>query len=493
MADVEDWGTPPRFASWPEHETTAASFAIRLAALAHLRLDPWQQFVLEHAMGERADGKWSAFSVGVIVPRQNGKGAIIEAALLADLFTTDYDLIIYSAHQFKTAARTFARLKKLIQRSPELRRRVPEKNFRNSHGEEGLQVVDGPELRFLARSRVSGRGFDKVDKIYLDEALAGLDADDMAAILPTMTEAPNPQIWYLSSSGLHDSHQLTAVRDRGRAGNDPSLAYFEWGNPLGVDLDDPAAVRTALIAGNPSFEIRNMTEEWARNERTETNDDAKWSRERLGVWEDALGGGVISSTEWQALADPPDFDEDTNQPVLGTGSQIPDDVTPTFSIAASLDQSWATIGAAGARHDGRMHGEVADRRRRTSWVVDRAVELQTSNARAVFAIDAGGPAAFLIPDLLDAGIDLRLLSTADYTAACSRFLALVVERLLVHNGDPVLEAAAVAAGKRAIGDRWAWRRANPNVDIDALEAVTIAAHIADIEHEPEYDLLSSFA
>lgn len=490
---MPEHGAPPRFASWPEHASSAGSFAVRLAAVAGLHLDAWQQLVLEHAMGELPDGRWSAFEVGIVVPRQNGKGAIIEAALLADLFTTEYESIIYSAHQFKTAAKTYARLKKLIQRSPELRRRVPDKNFRNSHGEEGLTTVDGVELRFLARSRVSGRGFDKVDKLYLDEALAGLDAHDMAAIVPTMTEAPNPQIWYLSSAGLHDSDQLTKIRDRGRPGGDSRLAYFEWGNPLGVNLDDPDGLRQALINANPSFETRELTQEYCADERRAFGDDELWKRERLGVWEDALGGGVITSTAWQAIADPPDLDEQTGQPVPFTGSQIPDHVSPTVALAVTLDQSWGSIGMSGVRDDRRLHVEVADRRRGTSWMVDRCVDLDNAHGPLTFVVDAGGPAAFLIDDLEAAGLDVRRLNTADVTAACARFLVMVLEepQQLVHNGDPVLEAAAVGAGKRAIGDRWAWRRANPLIEIDSLEAVTFAAYVADVETEPEYDLLAS--
>jgi hypothetical protein len=42
--------------------------------MAGLILDPWQQFVLVNALGERADGRWAAFEVGVDVARQNGKG-----------------------------------------------------------------------------------------------------------------------------------------------------------------------------------------------------------------------------------------------------------------------------------------------------------------------------------------------------------------------------------------------------------------------------------
>jgi phage terminase large subunit-like protein len=47
--------------------------------MAGLELDPWQQFVIHNALGERPDGKWAAFEVGVEVPRQNGKGGLLEA------------------------------------------------------------------------------------------------------------------------------------------------------------------------------------------------------------------------------------------------------------------------------------------------------------------------------------------------------------------------------------------------------------------------------
>jgi phage terminase large subunit-like protein len=73
-------------------------------------LDPWQEFVLAHALGERADGKWAAFEVGVMVSRQNGKGAILEARELAGLFLLGERLIIHSAHQFDTSLEAFRRL-----------------------------------------------------------------------------------------------------------------------------------------------------------------------------------------------------------------------------------------------------------------------------------------------------------------------------------------------------------------------------------------------
>ncbi|MEU6085606.1 hypothetical protein ABZ865_02165 [Streptomyces sp. NPDC047085] len=43
------------------------------------RMRPAQQLVLTHGLGEQADGSWASFKNSVWVPRQNGKGAVIEA------------------------------------------------------------------------------------------------------------------------------------------------------------------------------------------------------------------------------------------------------------------------------------------------------------------------------------------------------------------------------------------------------------------------------
>jgi hypothetical protein len=81
--------------------SSAGQEAVELAARAGLKLDPWQQHVLDQGMGERADGNWAAPEVAVNVPRQNGKGGIIEARELWGLFVGGEQLILHSAHEFK--------------------------------------------------------------------------------------------------------------------------------------------------------------------------------------------------------------------------------------------------------------------------------------------------------------------------------------------------------------------------------------------------------
>jgi phage terminase large subunit-like protein len=89
----------PRICSLPESESSAGREAVELARMAGLVLDPWEEFVLASALGERQDGQWAAFEVGLVVSRQNGKGAILEARELAGLFLLGERLLIHSTRR----------------------------------------------------------------------------------------------------------------------------------------------------------------------------------------------------------------------------------------------------------------------------------------------------------------------------------------------------------------------------------------------------------
>ncbi len=59
----------PRLLSVPACVSSAGREAVEIAASAGLVLDPWQEFVLEQSLGEKSDGNWSAFEVGLVVSR----------------------------------------------------------------------------------------------------------------------------------------------------------------------------------------------------------------------------------------------------------------------------------------------------------------------------------------------------------------------------------------------------------------------------------------
>jgi phage terminase large subunit-like protein len=288
----------PRLSSVPPADRSEGRNAVDLAALAGLELDPWQADVLEAGLGRR-DGRWAAFEACLIVARQNGKGAVLEALELAALFLfDDVRLILHSAHEFKTAAEAFLRIRQLIEGRPEFERRV--ERIRTAAGAEAIELKDGKRLRFVARSSGSGRGFSS-DLVILDEAYQ-LGDQEMAALLPTLSARPDPQVWYTSTAGFPTSTQLGLVRARGLSGCDPSLAFFEWS--VDPDDHDPADERCWAQA-NPGLGIR-ITPEYIAKERAALSPEV-FARERLSIGDyPSEGGGweTISADAWSACAVP---------------------------------------------------------------------------------------------------------------------------------------------------------------------------------------------
>jgi phage terminase large subunit-like protein len=286
----------PRIESVPPCLSSAGREAVDLAKEAGITLDPWQAHVLDRSLGERGDGKWAAFEVGLIVSRQNGKGTILEARELAGLFLFGEQLLLHSAHEFKTASDAFRRIARLIEDNRQFERHV--RRIRTANGSEMIELKSGQRLRFVARSAGSGRGFT-ADTVILDEAYELGDAA-MAALLPTLSARPNPQVWYASTAGNPLSVQLGRIRRRGMKGADQSLAFFEWSADDGDDPADPATWAKA----NPGMGIRILPEYIGREQAALSAEAFASERLSIGNYPDLDGGawGTISQDAWTACA-----------------------------------------------------------------------------------------------------------------------------------------------------------------------------------------------
>jgi len=405
-------------------------------------MDDWQADVLEGALGE-VGSLWAAFEVGVTLPRQNGKGGILEARELAGIELFGERLIIHTAHEVKTAREAFLRMEAILENA--------EQKFKVSrvNGAEGFTFPNGSRIKYVARSKGSGRGFSG-DLIVMDEAMF-LSEESMAALLPTLSAAPNPQIWYTGSAGLSESTHQRSIRDRALAGNDPSLAYFEWSCEDNADLDDPASWWRA----NPAFGIR-IFEDFVRKERAALSEES-FARERLGIWEKEHGDQVIPVADWSANAD--------------SSSQPLDPVT--FALDVTPDRKTASIASVGRRADGFLHCEVVDNRKGTGWVAARTAELVARWKPSMVVLDPAGPVGSLLPELEVLGVEPVLVSGREMAQACGLFFDEATGRRLRHLDQPVLNAALGAARKRPLGDAWAWHRRDLT-DISPLVAATLA-------------------
>lgn len=444
----------PRFRSYPRASESAAREAIELAADVGLYLDEWQQHVLSCSLGVRDDGKWSAFEVAVVVPRQNGKGTIIEARELAGLFLFDEKLILHSAHEFKTAYEGFRRIVSLVEGSSDLSRKV--KIIRTGAGDQSIELKSGQRLRFVSRSRASGRGFSG-DVVFLDEAY-NLSDEMVAAMLPTMSARPNPQLWYTSSAPVAtaESDVLRRLCKRGRAASSRRLAYFEWC----ADKDDAIDDREAWAAANPAIDIR-ISPEFIEVEM-EAMEPEPFARERLGIWsEDDQSNRVIPAEAWARCRD-----------VL----TVPQG-SLSFALDVSPDRKWSSVAVAAKSGPGGVHVELIDRRPGTGWVIDRVVEVQRKWGGKI-AVGVGSPAWSLEEELQAARVDILPVSTAEHAQACGDVFDAIVDGQLRHLGQEELDAAVAGAECRYYGDAWLWSRRTSSVDISPLVAVTLAHWVA---------------
>jgi phage terminase large subunit-like protein len=426
---------------------------VELADSYGLTLDPWQENVLEGAMGERVDGTWSAKQVGVSVPRQNGKGAVIEARELAGLLLFGEQMMIHSAHEIRTSQVGFQRIKAYFDNYDDLRRKVS--SIGSAVAREYIRLRSGQELKFVTRSKSAIRGFS-ADCLLLDEGQI-LNDQSWEAILYTVSARPNHQIWLLGTPppDLTDGVVFDRFRNRGLEGKDHRSAWFEWSAPPGCDMDDPNtwAISNPALGGRVSYE--NVIAE-----RSVASDEG-FARERLGMWSEVSSQRVISADSWSVCAD-------SNLKDAGGVVSVAFDVSP--------DRSTATIASASFTVDGLPYVDVVESRRgEPDWGVQRFVDLVEHHDVRAVVVD-GASAAFSLADpLRQRGLTVTVTTARQMAAAFGGFFDAVMDGRLRHLDQPLLNTALASARKRQIGDSgFGWSRKDSESDITPVTAATLA-------------------
>lgn len=479
----------PAFLSVPEYRDTLGPEVADLAKLAEFEPDPEQALALDALFGFDAANRSTAFELAVIACRQNLKTGLFKQAALGWLFITDQRLVVWSAHEFRTAQEAFRDMEELITGCDAMRKRV--KNIYRGNGDEAIELLSGARLIFKTRTKGGGRGLSG-DKVILDEAFA-LQPMHMGALLPTLSARPDPQVVYGSSAGLSESAVLRGIRDRGRPGTDPTLAYIEWCAPVGCATDhcDHSLVAAGCALddednwrrANPALG-RRITVDYIASERRALP-PLEFARERLGWWDDpALESAAIKPAAWT----------DVEKPDANMGS------VDAFGVEVSIDRATASIGAAGPLCECEppslpcdtdvIHVETVDHGRGIGWVVPRCVELNARHGPVSFVVDSRGPAASLIDELEAAGLTVIVTSAADIGKACAGFVDAVTEKTVCHGPQPELDAAVRGAKRRPLGDgSFAFGRKVSSVDISPLVAVTLAHWVA--ANRPTLNVLNS--
>lgn len=484
---------PPRVRSVPPSDGSAGDAAIELYERSGQDLEEWQRESVRDALAFAANGEWAAFEFALIVPRQNGKGEVLVCIELAFIYLFDARLVIHTAHEFKTSQEAFLRIKAIIEGTPSLYSQVKRRGnrvvgIRTGNNDPGIELKSGARLRFLARSRGSGRGFT-ADLIILDEAY-DLPEETLAAIMATLTAVANPMIIYTSSAALDGSVVLRRIMARGRREDDrpkdPTLAYREYSADPKADFDDPEVHRSA----NPATEAGRVTLEKLAKLRAATPSDAKFGREHLGILDESAGTRVIDAERWSSLAD-----EDSMMwggvPGLIRRGMV------ALAIDVNYDGSMSSIALVGRqaiRKGGRwqagpkLQGEIIKRGAGTGWVVDYVKGIIQRWGPVAVVLDPKGSPGKLVPRFEAESIDITKVSYAEHVQACGLFEELIMgpidehgrhdpdaPRLFVHLDDVYLNDAVESGRKRTPGEagEWLWHRRD-TTDISPLVALTLA-------------------
>lgn len=472
VSELSDWPEPaPRIGSWDPFDDTWGDEAVDLCHVAGLELDEWQEISLRIWLGTRPGNpdRWAHRRNGMIVPRQNGKGAVLEARQLVGLFLFDWErLIIHTAHQFNTAQESFARLVSLVEDSP-LRHRLASNGVTTANGKEAIKLRDGSRVKFMARSPKSGRGFTS-DLLIYDEAMV-LDPAIVGASGPSQSARPNPQTIYTATAGDASSTVLAQVRDQGIAGT-PRLSYVEYAaggpdNHTGddIDLDE----RDEWLASNPAMWGPNprMTLEAVEEDRR-MMDEENFARERLCLWWVGKRVAVIDPDVWAGLV----------------GKSTPNADSVAFAVDMPPERDRASIAVA-SDLGGRRHWELIARRPGTSWVVDELARLDEKWKPSWVAVDPSSPAGSLIDDitaaLTDRGVAVLPVRGSDLKAACGQFIDRVndgPDAVVVHDMHTAVLASAVDALRQRNYPEggFTFLRRDTSSDISPVMAMALANH-----------------
>lgn len=456
-----------------------AEDALELADSLGIELDEHQRHVLEVGL-RTLEGKWAAYEVAVVEPRQNGKTLILAIRAIAGVYRFGEELVTHSAHEFATSQEQFRTVEALIRSSEELLdqvkfRRGTHVGFKHSHGEESIELEDGRRIWFRTRTKAGGIGFSG-DCLLFDEGQI-LREDSMTALMPTLrarrdrTES-GPQVWYAATAVDRMRHEhgiiLTRLRERAQSGDGEGLVYREWG----LGLDDPMLLDEATMfdedarrRSNPAYGIRISKEHFDRECRSQAMSTRAKAVDLFGVWDppltDPTAQGPIKVDRWLELVD--------------VTSRLEKLECLSFDVSP---ERRASIACSGLNQHGGLHVEIPFAQPGTGWLAAKVAELVERHRPAVVRADGAAATAPLIEDVRALGVVIDDVSVTEHASACQRFVGLIEQGAITHLGSAELLDAIRGCATRSLGDGWLWSRKAASVDISPLVAATLAVDAA---------------
>lgn len=472
----------PRIQSLPANVGTAFtpemnSWLVSIGVL----LDPWQRRDLAAWMAVDASGNWAATEVGELVARQNGKGEILLAYDLLHLFVirrkdSRPKTVVHTSHEVKTNTEALQKLTSTVRANPDLMARVSQ--IYEGNNEQGIRLKPRPgqrrgdRIKFIARSKNSGRGFT-ADVIIYDEAQE-LSQASYRALTFTATTVKNRQEVFTGTvpeEGVNDAEVFEGLRDRGRDGSRKNKRTC-WTEYSPVGSDDPKLAKKIDLtdeknweAANPAIDVRVYRETTSEELNRDTSPDKEgFARERLSIWPNRPAAEAVKRSELDLAV----WDRSVSDDAGVTGDGV------VLALALGKAGAFGTIAKAVRVDSEQVAVEHHRTDKGTRWVAEELKSLKAEYGNALVVLDAKNAAA-VISSLETAKVKFLSMNLDEIAAAQALFVEHVNAGLVPHRPQAEVRKSLEFATTRNIGRAGVtWEQSDPKIPVSIAQAVTWA-------------------
>ncbi len=402
--------------------------------------DPWQEWVVKHALELMPDGSFRFRIILVVVARQNGKSHLKRGVSLWRMYMYPRTRILGVAQEVTLAREQWQMCQDVIHSAPDLEDEWG--NVRGSAGDEYFWLQNGSRYKIGAANRRSGRGGSN-DEVNIDELREQRNWQAWAALSKTTMARDNSQIWLLSNAGDDESVVLNQLLEVARAGTDPTIFLAEYSGEEDCELDDWNQIRQA----NPNLG-RRVSAQAIRTALTTDPPDV-FRTEVLCTRVPRLNT-AIDAGAWAACADAGGVLDMRRGRTMAAFDIAPDGKHCTLAVAQPTDDNRVRVAIAGAWDD------TDAARRELPGLLDKI------RPRALAWYPSGPAAAF-------ASILRKRPGSVELTGGracevCQEFADVVKARRIIQPGDALLDAHVGGASKLKVTEGWRFTRQGGHVD-----------------------------
>lgn len=299
MSDIRRGKQTPTICIRLPYSESLGTEAVDLYNQSNRTAQDWQALMLEDIMAVNDDGLWIHMKAGWSIPRRNGKSEILIMRVIWDL--THERRALYTAHRESTAAASWEKVVRILAKIG-YREDVDFKSYKSAGRRSIEWLKDGFEAvaNFRTRSGTGGLG-EGYDTLIIDEAQE-YTADQESALKYVVTDSKNPQTLMCGTppTAVSSGDVFLKYRKSTLAGKIEDSFWAEWSVPNLTDAHDPEL----WYLTNPSLGTI-LSERTIRNELGD--DQVDDNIQRLGLWLRYSQQSAISKQDWNdsALTDKP--------------------------------------------------------------------------------------------------------------------------------------------------------------------------------------------